>query len=71
MQVFSCQTRDEVRIGDSISVMILDVAGDHVRLGVRSPGEFPEYREEVVYLTSPPSNRSDEFAPSDPHLVEI
>ena len=53
--VFSCGVQDEVRIGDSVSIVILEVAEDHVRLGVTSPHQVPEYQEQVIYLR-------DEFA---------
>lgn len=71
MHIFSCRVQDEVRIGDSMRVVVLDVAGNHVRLGIRSPGRIPEYQEEVIYLAASPETMADEPAPADLRLVEI
>jgi sRNA-binding carbon storage regulator CsrA len=49
--VISCQVRDEVRIGDSVGVVVLEVTESHVRLGITSPDQFPEYQEQIVYVT--------------------
>ena len=51
MLVIPCRVRDELEIGDSISVVVLEVAGDHVRLGVTSPDQVPTYQEQTVYLS--------------------
>ena len=50
MHVVSCQVRDELRIGESIRVAVLEVADDHVRLGITSPFQDPEYQEQVIFL---------------------
>lgn len=71
MHIFSCRVRDKVRIGNSMSVVVLDVAGDHVRLGVTTPGQIPEYQEEVIYLADSPDADLDESTPADPRLVGI
>lgn len=40
--------RDEViRIGDDIKVMVVDIRGDKVRLGVDAPSNVPVHRDEV------------------------
>lgn len=40
--------RDEVvRIGDDISVMVVDIRGDKVRLGIEAPADVPIHREEI------------------------
>lgn len=70
MHIFSCGIQDEVRIGDSMSIVILDVASDHVRVGVRSPGQEPEYQEEVLYL-SPGEQLAARASEIRGQLVEI
>jgi sRNA-binding carbon storage regulator CsrA len=46
----ACRVRDEVRIGESVRVVVLEVSDDHVRLGITSPHQVPEYQEQVIYL---------------------
>jgi carbon storage regulator len=40
--------RDEsIMIGENISVVVVDIRGDKVRLGVEAPSEIPVHRREV------------------------
>jgi carbon storage regulator len=48
MLVLGRKIGEEVVIGDSIRVFIVDVRGDRVRLGFEAPREVPIYREEVL-----------------------
>ncbi len=42
------RTRDEViMIGDDISITVVDIRGDKVRLGIDAPTEIPVHRREV------------------------
>jgi len=67
--VISCQVQDEVRIGDSVGIVILEVADNHVRLGITSPHQVPEYQEQVVYLTDASDEQADDAAGLDRQLV--
>ena len=50
MQVISRRANEGLVIGDEISVTILDVQEDHVRLGISSPNNDPTYWEQTLYL---------------------
>jgi carbon storage regulator len=40
--------RDEsIMIGENISIVVVDIRGDKVRLGIEAPGEIPVHRREV------------------------
>lgn len=52
MLVVSCDVRDVLQIGDSVSIQVLEVGDDHVRLGVTSPDQVPEYQERTLYVSS-------------------
>lgn len=72
MHVISCRVRDEVCIGDSVRITVLEVGQDRIRLGVTSPHQFPEYQEQVVYLGDEfGEEETTEPARADRRLVEI
>ncbi|MBA3314245.1 MAG: carbon storage regulator [Planctomycetota bacterium] len=62
MLVVPCDVQDVVRIGDSVSVVVLEVFDDHVRLGVTSADQVPEYQEHTLYVAG---------AVSDEHSDDI
>jgi len=47
MLVLSRQTDESIMIGDDIEVMIVDVRGDKVRLGIKAPADIDVHRKEV------------------------
>ena len=49
MLVLSRQRNESIMIGDDVKVMIVDVRGDKVRLGITAPKSIPVHREEIYY----------------------
>ena len=47
MLVLSRKKSEEVVVGDSIRVVIVEVRGDLVRLGIEAPRDVPVHRSEV------------------------
>ena len=47
MLVLSRKSNQEIVIGDSIRVMVIEIRGDKVRLGVSAPADVPVHRHEV------------------------
>ncbi|MHA2022068.1 MAG: carbon storage regulator CsrA [Candidatus Thorarchaeota archaeon] len=47
MLVLSRKRNESVIIGDDIVVMIVDIRGDKVRLGIKCAKEIPVHRQEV------------------------
>ena len=47
MLVLSRKKQEQIRIGHAITVTVLDIRGDKVRLGFEAPAEIPVHREEV------------------------
>jgi carbon storage regulator len=45
--VLSRRERQRIRLGDSIMVTVLRVAGDRVRLGIDAPSDLPVLRDEL------------------------
>jgi len=52
MQFISRQVHEGLIIGDDISVTVLNVQKDRVRLGISSPNEIPSYWEQTIYCES-------------------
>lgn len=48
MLVLSRRVNQEVIIGENIRVMIIDVRGDNVRLGIEAPRDVPVHRREIM-----------------------
>ncbi len=47
MLVLSRQKDESIMIGDDVEIVIVDVRGDKVRLGITAPKEIPVHRREV------------------------
>ena len=47
MLVLTRKLGEVIRVGDAVTVRILEVKGNQVRLGVEAPPEIRIYREEV------------------------
>lgn len=47
MLVLSRKKDEKIIIGDSISIMVIDIRGDKVRLGIDAPRDVSVHRREV------------------------
>lgn len=47
MLVLSRNKDESIMIGDDVEIVIVDVRGDKVRLGITAPKEIPVHRMEV------------------------
>ena len=47
MLVLSRFIGERIRIGDNIEIMVVDIRGDKVRVGIEAPSDVPVHREEV------------------------
>jgi carbon storage regulator len=48
MLVLSRRKDESIVIGDNITVTIVEVRGDKVRLGINAPSDMPVHRSEVA-----------------------
>jgi carbon storage regulator len=48
MLCLSRKVNEKIIIGDNISIMVIEIRGDKVRLGIDCPREIPVHREEVA-----------------------
>ena len=47
MLVLSRQLNEAIMIGDEIELVIVDIRGDRVRLGINAPKAIPVHRKEI------------------------
>jgi len=47
MLILTRKTFQSVMIGDEVTVTILGVKGNHVRIGIKAPKNIPVHREEI------------------------
>ncbi len=47
MLILSRKIDQKIRIGNDITITIIDVKGDQVKIGVEAPGNVKVYRQEV------------------------
>jgi carbon storage regulator len=45
--VLSRRSHESIRIGDTIVITVLEVHGDHVRIGIEAPRDVEVHRQEV------------------------
>lgn len=56
MLVLTRKNGEAVTVGDQIRIIVLDVKGNQVRLGIEAPSDMRIYREEI-YLQVQEENR--------------
>jgi carbon storage regulator len=66
--VLSRKPRESIVIGHDIVVTVLEVRGDHVRIGIAAPNDVQVHRQEV-YEVIQAANR--QAAESPPEAVEM
>lgn len=48
MLVLSRREGESIRIGDDIELVVTEVHGNHVKLGIRAPRHIPVHRKELL-----------------------
>ncbi len=57
MLVLTRKSGESVQIGNSVSVKVLSISGNHVRLGFSAPAEVAIRREEIIDAVPIPLGR--------------
>jgi len=66
MLVLSRKKNESIVINDDITVVVVDIRGDKVRLGVEAPKETPVHRREVYDAIKRQENQKPEEQPPAP-----
>jgi carbon storage regulator len=69
MLVLSRQRDESIMIGDDVEIIIVDVRGDKVRLGITAPKSIPVHRREIYDAIQREKNEKKE-AEKQPPLAE-
>lgn len=54
MLVLTRHKNQKIIIGNSIVIIVQDIAGNRVRLGIEAPKDIPVLREELINKNRPP-----------------
>ncbi len=73
MLVLSRKKGERVMIGDDVTVTVLEIRGDRIKLGFGCPTEIPVHREEVWrrLLESPPIEPRSAALDESPYYAEF
>ena len=61
MLILSRKMNQKIKIGEEITVTIIEIRGDQVKIGISAPKDVPIYRKEV-YLQIQEENKAS-FSP--------
>jgi carbon storage regulator len=65
MLVLTRKVNQEIRIGENVVVRVLEIRGNHIRLGIVAPAEVPVVREEILTKVPPLSPQPN----SEPRML--
>lgn len=65
MLVLTRKRDESIMIGDDVRIVVVDVHGDQVKLGIEAPRQIPVHREEI-YREIQEENRRAALRASDP-----
>ena len=58
--------RDEcIMIGDDVTITVVDIRGDKVRLGIDAPKNVPVHRQEVYEAIKRENQKASQIGPSE------
>jgi carbon storage regulator len=66
MLVLTRKLGENIRIGDSVKIMVLEVRSGQVKLGIEAPLEVKVHREEIYARIQEENRRAQRWKPGDP-----
>ena len=68
MLILSRKTNEKIVIGDDITISIIEIKGDQIRIGVDAPRHIKVFRQEVLAEIKAENKAASESSPSLPKL---
>ena len=65
MLVLTRKLGEKIQIGDDISILIMDIKGKQVRLGIEAPSEIEVHREEIYQKIKEENINASNVEPSE------
>lgn len=65
MLVLSRKLGEVIAIGDKIRITVVEVKGNHVRLGIEAPQELRIYRQEIYDMVQKENSQAAEWSLAD------
>ena len=59
MLVLSRKKDEVIRIGDDIKLMVIEIRGEKVRIGIQAPKDVPVHRQEIYDAIKAEESASD------------
>jgi carbon storage regulator len=66
MLVLTRKLGENIRIGDSVKITVLEVRSGQVKLGIEAPPEVKVHREEIYARIQEETRRAQQGTPGDP-----
>lgn len=66
MLILTRKSGEGIRIGDSVTIRIIEIRGNQVRLGVEAPKNISVHREEIYDLILEQNTMAAQSSPVDP-----
>ena len=69
MLVLNRQPQETVHIGDEVTVTVLSIDGNQVRLGIRAPLHIDVHREEIYRRIQDNKRAAAQASPASPQVI--
>ena len=63
MLVLSRHRDESIMIGDNVTITVVDIRGDKVRLGIDAPKDIPVHRQEVYDAIKRENQKASQIGP--------
>jgi carbon storage regulator len=70
MLILTRKIGETIRIGDEISISVIEIRGNQVRLGINAPRNVVVHRQEVYELIQEQNEQAAQASPDDKVLIQ-